>query len=58
MQIGSIIKRIQAEETLRESEASLANAQRIAHLGSWEWNVVTNEIRWSDEIYRIFGVTP
>ena len=58
LQIGSIIKRIQAEETLRESETSLANAQRIAHLGSWEWNVVTNEIRWSDEIYRIFGVTP
>ena len=58
LQIGSIIKRIQAEETLRESEASLANAQRIAHLGSWEWNIITNEMRWSDEIYRIFGLTP
>jgi len=48
----------QAEETLRESEASLANAQRIAHLGNWDWNIVTNELRWSDEIFRIFGIAP
>ncbi|MDO8140321.1 MAG: PAS domain S-box protein, partial [Candidatus Brocadiales bacterium] len=58
LQIVSIIKRIRAEETLRGSEASLANAQRIAHLGSWEWDIITNEMRWSDEIYRIFGLTP
>ena len=48
----------QAEETLRESEASLANAQRIAHLGNWDWNIVTTDLRWSDEIYHIFGLTP
>jgi len=41
---------------LRESEASLANAQRIARLGNWDWDIVKNELRWSDEVYRIFGV--
>ena len=48
----------ETERVLRESAASLANAQRIAHLGSWDWNIATNELRWSDEIYRIFGLTP
>jgi diguanylate cyclase (GGDEF)-like protein/PAS domain S-box-containing protein len=46
------------QEALSRSEASLANAQRIAHLGNWDWNVVTNDLYWSDEIYRIFGQTP
>jgi len=45
-----------AEEALRRSEASLAEAQRIAHLGNWEWDLRTNELRWSEEIYRIFGL--
>ncbi|MBI4745033.1 MAG: EAL domain-containing protein [Deltaproteobacteria bacterium] len=46
------------EEKLRKSEASLANAQRIARLGNWDWDIVNNELAWSDEIYRIFGVEP
>jgi len=46
------------EEHMRASQRSLANAQRIAHVGNWDWNVKTNELRWSDEIYRIFGLTP
>lgn len=53
-----ITERMQAMEALRESEANLAKAQRMVHLGSWDWNVVTNELRWSDEIYRIFGLEP
>lgn len=57
-QIGSIIKRVQAEESLRRSEANLANAQRIAHLGIWVWNIAKNEVWWSEETYRIFGVEP
>lgn len=48
----------EAEEKLRRNEASLADAQRIAHLGNWEWNITRGELRWSDEIYRIFGLTP
>ena len=46
------------EDALRKSEAGLAAAQRIAHVGSWEWNVQSNEANWSDETFRIFGVKP
>src|SRR5215211_5004607 len=46
------------EEALKESEASLAEAQRMAHLGSWKWNVRTGELRWSDEVFRIYGYEP
>jgi PAS domain-containing protein len=48
----------QAEDALRNSQRSLAEAQRIAHLGSWEWEVQTDRLIWSDEVYRIFGVQP
>ena len=47
-----------AYRSLKESEKGLAEAQKIAHLGNWNWNIVTNELYWSDEIYRIFGCTP
>ncbi|MDD5329823.1 MAG: ATP-binding protein [Sulfuricella sp.] len=46
----------QTERALRKSEASLARAQQIARLGSWEWSVGDNEIIWSEEVYRIFGL--
>ncbi|MEG4251416.1 PAS domain-containing protein [Microcoleus sp. Pol10D4] len=41
---------------LQQSEASLAAAQKIAHIGSWEFDVVTNKIIWSEEVFRIFGL--
>lgn len=47
-----------AYRSLQESEKCLAEAQKIAHLGSWNWNIVSNELYWSDEIYRIFGISP
>ncbi|MDY9924761.1 PAS domain S-box protein [Methanosarcina sp.] len=47
-----------AYNLLKESEISLAEAQQMAHLGNWDWNIITNEMYWSDEIYRIFGRTP
>ncbi|NTW81243.1 MAG: EAL domain-containing protein [Geobacteraceae bacterium] len=47
-----------AEQSLRLSEARLARAQKIAHMGSWEWNVQTGEIYWSNELYRIYGLNP
>ena len=47
-----------AAQALAQSEASLANAQRIAHLGNWDWDIGTNELSWSAEIYRVFGVEP
>ena len=51
-------KRKLAEKALRKSQVSLANAQRIAHLGNWEWDIVKNEFCWSNEVYRIFGLVP
>jgi len=56
--VGDITSRKKAEEALRKSEMSLSEAQRIAYLGNWDWNIETNELQWSDEIYRIFGLTP
>lgn len=53
-----ITDRKRAEEALRRSEESLTNAQRIARLGNWDLDVIKNELVWSDEVYRIFGVAP
>lgn len=50
-------ERRQAEDALLKSEARLAEAQRIAHLGSWEWNILENKVTQSVENYRILGVT-
>ncbi|MDD5028601.1 MAG: PAS domain S-box protein [Rhodoferax sp.] len=47
-----------AEEQLRRSEHSLAEAQRIAKLGNWELDLVKNVLIWSDEIYRLFEIDP
>ncbi len=53
-----VTERKEAEERLRTSEERLAEAQRLAHLGSWEWDIKTDEISWSDEVYRIYGLVP
>ncbi|MBE0690720.1 MAG: PAS domain S-box protein, partial [Anaerolineae bacterium] len=59
-----ITRRKQAEKALRESEASLATAQRIARIGSWEVDLNDpdsldhNPHRWSDELYRILDYRP
>jgi two-component system, sensor histidine kinase and response regulator len=45
-----------AEEALKESEASLAHAQSIAHLANWEVDVETDKVRGSTELYRIFNL--
>ncbi len=47
-----------AKQSLRLSESRLARAQKIARMGSWEWDIKTGEIYWSDELYRIFGLVP
>lgn len=44
--------------SLGESQQRLARGQKIAHLGSWEFNRVNNDLTWSDEVYRIFGLQP
>lgn len=53
-----ITERKRAEEALRTSEARLNEAQRIAHIGSWELDLVSNRLVWSDEVYRIFEIDP
>ncbi|MDX6385987.1 MAG: hypothetical protein QOK48_3560 [Blastocatellia bacterium] len=50
--------RKQAEEQLKHSETQLAQAQRLAHIGSWDWDLRTNAVTWSDELYHIFGLQP
>jgi PAS domain S-box-containing protein len=47
-----------AEEALRDSEEQLKRAEEIAHLGSWELDLLRNRLAWSDEVYRIFGLQP
>jgi PAS domain S-box-containing protein len=49
---------LQAFDELRKSEARLKQAQALSHLGSWEYTFETQELIWSDEIYRILGTTP
>jgi PAS domain S-box-containing protein len=53
-----VTERKRAEKTLRESEAYLAEAQRLSHTGSFAWNVRTKRIFWSIETFRIFGFDP
>jgi diguanylate cyclase (GGDEF)-like protein/PAS domain S-box-containing protein len=59
-----ITRRKEAEQKLRQSEANLAAAQRIAHFGSVELDLIDldapekNPVRWSEEVFRIFGHEP
>ncbi|MEP6572499.1 MAG: PAS domain S-box protein [Gemmatimonadota bacterium] len=57
-QVAVAIERKRAEEALRRSEARLALAQRIGQVGSWEVDVVSNKLEWSEETFRIFGRRP
>lgn len=50
---------IQRQETLadlRESKEHLAEAQRTAHVGHWEWDIIQNKVTWSSEMYRIYAL--
>ena len=52
------LQRLRTEQALRYSEIMLERAQEMTHLGSWTWEVDTGQITWSDEMYRIYGVSP
>jgi len=48
----------QIEKELQKSEAHLKKSQEIAHIGSWTWDLVTNEVYWSDETFKVRGIGP
>ncbi|MDB6123847.1 MAG: uncharacterized protein JWQ71_2840 [Pedosphaera sp.] len=52
------LERRQAEEQLRKSQAQLAQAQQIARMGSWEWDLLDNKVTWSEETKRLYGRKP
>ena len=59
--IGSAIditERKQAQQLLQDKERVLSESQRIAHVGSWSVELITNCFSWSDEMYKIFGLSP
>ncbi len=51
-------ERIEYEERLSEREKDLSDAQRVAHIGNWTWNPETGKLKWADENYKIFGISP
>ncbi|MDT5062094.1 MAG: hypothetical protein QOH63_2553 [Acidobacteriota bacterium] len=53
-----IVERKRIEEELKTNEMRMSEAQRIAHLGSWEFDAMTGKVTWSDELWRIFGLKP
>ncbi len=58
MGIHDLTARRAAEAALRKSQNSLAEAQRIAHIGNWEYDLKDQELLWSDEVFRIFEIDP
>jgi PAS domain S-box-containing protein len=55
---ATLTERDEAERELRQAAAKLAEAQQLSHIGSWEWDIATDTITWSDELFRIYGVDP
>ncbi len=56
--IRDITQRKQAENALLDSKRSLAMAQQVAKIGSWDWNILNDKLAWSDETYRQMGLEP
>lgn len=57
-QLGLLLKRLETEEALVDRERAMNEGQRLAHMGTWEWDLRTNALSWSDEKYRIYGFEP
>src|SRR6202040_1033770 len=56
--LATLLTSLLMSRDLQESKARLEEAQRVAHVGHWEWDLETNVVVWSDESYRIFGLKP
>ncbi len=57
-ELHKIVSQRRLMKALKDSESSLSEAQRIAHIGSWSLDLVNDTLEWSDEVYRIFGLDP
>src|SRR5580700_3266109 len=56
--LATLLTNLLLSRDLMENKARLEEAQRVAHVGHWDWNLETGEVIWSDETYRIFGFKP
>jgi PAS domain S-box-containing protein len=56
--LATLLTSLSMSRDLQESKARLEEAQRVAHVGHWEWDLETDVVVWSDETYRIFGLRP
>ncbi|HVI76018.1 MAG TPA: PAS domain-containing protein [Anaeromyxobacteraceae bacterium] len=53
-----VTSRKRAEEELQRKERQLADAQAVAHVGSWEWDIASGRVTWSEELFRMLGLDP
>ncbi len=51
-------ERKRVEIALRQSQSDLAEAQHLAHLGNWEWDIETGQVNGSEEVFRLLGIAP
>jgi PAS domain S-box-containing protein len=57
--LGAVLEeRTRAVEQVAEAVAGFNEAQQLAHVGSWDWNIAPNHVTWSDELFRIYGLEP
>ena len=56
--VGLMLERLETEKALRKSERAMSEGQHLAHLGTWEWDLSSGSMSWSDESFRLFGFEP
>ena len=56
--VHDVTQRVQAERRAERQRIMLARTEALAHVGSWEWEIGTDRVTWSDELFRIFGLEP
>jgi PAS domain S-box-containing protein len=56
--LSVVVERLAVQRSLSESDRRMRDAQRIAHLGNWEIDLMNSRLTWSDEVFQIFGTKP